>query len=118
TWLAMRGAVRGEDIHVAPRARGLAVVNVLLVLGLAFQVNYLSYRHYERWDWTESSLYTLSDRSEAVLRELDRPVTIWVLLSESEPGFAELRNLLARYLAESDHITVEYVDPDRDPTAY
>lgn len=118
TWLAMRGAVRGEDIDAAPRARALAVLNVLLVLGLAFQVNYLSYRHYDRWDWTESSLYTLSDRSEAVLRELDRPVTIWVLLSESEPGFAELRNLLARYLAESDRITVEYVDPDREPAAY
>ncbi|MCC6877184.1 MAG: GldG family protein, partial [Sandaracinaceae bacterium] len=81
-------------------------------------LNYLSFRHYERWDWTEHDLYTLSQRSVEVVRSLDRPVDIWIVLSEAEPEFRELRNLLARYSAESRRITVHYVDPDRDPQGY
>jgi ABC-type uncharacterized transport system involved in gliding motility auxiliary subunit len=100
------------------RTRLFAALNAALLVGLAFQLNYLSYRHYERWDWTEHSIYTLSERSKAVLDELDRDVEMWILLSEAEPGFGELRNLLARYRAESDRITLHYVDPDRDPGRY
>ena len=90
----------GEDAKV--RAMGGAerrgemttytLLGVLLLVTLVFQVNYLSYRHYERWDLTAHSIYTLSDRSKAVIAELDRNVEIWILLSEAEPGFGELRN--------------------------
>lgn len=100
------------------QSRIYALLNAALLVGLAFQVNYLSYRHYDRWDWTEHSIYTLSDRSKAVLAELDRDVEVWILLSESEPGFGELRNLLGRYSAETPRITVHYIDPDRDPGGF
>ncbi|MFK7991000.1 MAG: GldG family protein, partial [Sandaracinaceae bacterium] len=72
----------------------------------------------ERWDWTEQGVYTLSDRTIAVLEGLNQPVEIWVLVSEVEPGFGELRNVLGRYGAESEFVEVEYVDPDRDPGRY
>ncbi len=100
--------------------RIFAFLNALLIVSLVLQVNYLSYRHYDRWDLTEHSIYTLSDRSKVVLEQLEHEVQIWVLLSESEPGgaFTELRNLLARYEAESPRITVHYIDPDRDPGGY
>jgi len=98
--------------------RVYAVIGAALLVGLAFQINYLAFRHYARWDLTRHSIYTLSERSEAVLEALDRPVEIWILLSESEPGFTELRNLLGRYEAESPRITVHYVDPDRDPGGF
>lgn len=100
------------------RSRVYAALNAALLVGLIFQLNYLSYRHYERWDWTAHSIYTLSDRTKAVLDELDRDVEIWILLSEAEPGFDDLRNLFARYRAESDRLTIHYVDPDRDPGGY
>ncbi|HJL20256.1 MAG TPA: GldG family protein [Sandaracinaceae bacterium LLY-WYZ-13_1] len=109
---------RAEAGRRRVRARWMAVLNAVLLVGLAFQLNYLSYRHYERWDWTAHDIYTLSDRTKAVLDELERPVEIWILLSEAEPEFGELRNLLGRYRAESDRITLHYVDPDRDPGGY
>ncbi len=98
--------------------RWLAAVNVVLFLGLAFQLNYLSYRHYERWDWTEHDLYTLSDRSKAVLEQLDQPVELYILMSEQDPSFRDLQNLLERYRTETDRLDVQYVDPDRDPGRY
>lgn len=98
--------------------RWLAAVNVVLFLGLAFQLNYLSYRHYERWDWTEHDLYTLSDRSKAVLEQLDQPVQLFILMSEQDPAFRDLQNLLERYRTETDRLDVQYVDPERDPGRY
>ncbi|QQR89270.1 MAG: hypothetical protein IPJ88_13800 [Myxococcales bacterium] len=36
----------------------------LLVLAIVVALNYLSFRHYTRWDWTKEQLYSLSSRSE------------------------------------------------------
>ena len=58
-------------------------------------LNYLAFRHYKRWDWTEESLFTLSDRSERVLAELEQPVEVWVMVGENEPEHAELRTLVS-----------------------
>jgi len=116
-------AKRAEEAQVdaakrRKETRVLAFLNAMLVVLLVLQVNYLSYRHYDRWDMTEHSIYTLSERSAAVLAQLEHEVQIWILLSESEPGATELRNLLARYQVESPRITVHYIDPDRDPGGY
>ena len=111
------GQTDAEGRRGATRVR--ALLGAVLVVGLVMQVNYLSYRHYDRFDLTEHSIFTLSERSKVVLRGLDHEVEVWILLSEGEGGaYADLRNLLARYQSESPRITVHYVDPDRDPGAY
>ncbi|MGE0787536.1 MAG: Gldg family protein [Sandaracinaceae bacterium] len=109
---------RGREVRWGSPDGRWPIYNVLLGIALLCQVNYLSYRHYDRWDWTQHSIYTLSERTETIASELNRDVEIWILLSESEEGFGELRNLLARYTALSSHIHVHYVDPDRDPGGY
>lgn len=99
-------------------ARLYLALNALLLTTIVVLLNYLAFRHYERWDWTEQSIFTLSERSERVVAELHQPVEIWMVLSESEPEHAELRNLLERYRAASDRLRIHYVDPHRDPGAY
>ena len=44
----------------------------LLALALVGILNYLGFRHYARWDWTKSRLYTLSDKSVSIVEGLDR----------------------------------------------
>lgn len=114
----MSGAATHDAKRRRTSARVIAVVNTALLAAIALMINYLAFRHYERWDWTEESIFTLSERSERVLAELSQPVEIWVLVGEAEPEHAEIRNLLERYAAESARITVRYVDPFRDPGAY
>ncbi len=99
-------------------ARLYLALNALLLTAIMLMVNYLAFRHYERWDWTEQSIFTLSDRTEQELARLSRPIEIWLLLSESEPEHAELQNLLERYRGASDRISLHYVDPHRDPGGY
>lgn len=100
------------------RARIYLIANALLLSAIVLLLNYLAFRHYERWDWTEESLFTLSDRSERVLEGLTQPIEIWVMVSENEPEHEELRPLLERYKAASDRLTVRFVDPYRDPGGY
>ena len=92
---------------------GTALVTLIVVL-----VNYISARRYERWDLTEDSLFTLSERTETLLTQLDRPVDLYVFMSSGEPTFAELRELIGRYRAKSDKVSAHFVDPDREPARF
>jgi ABC-type uncharacterized transport system involved in gliding motility auxiliary subunit len=87
----------------------------LLVIALAVIVNYLSFRHYERWDWTRSQIYTLSEKTESILRGLDRDVEVVVFMDEQSEVFEPTKEILARYAAASSRVAVSVVDPVRNP---
>jgi len=87
----------------------------LLVLALVLIVNYLAFRHYKRWDWTRSHLYTLSEKTEKIVRGLDRDVSVIVFMDEQSPVFEPTKELLARYAAASPKLKVSYIDPLRNP---
>lgn len=94
-----------------------ALIAVLVTLVLLMG-NYLSFRHYARWDWTSQSIFTLSEKSERVVRALDRPVDVYVLMSTAESNFEDVKELLERYKAVSSKLVLHYVDPDRNPGEY
>lgn len=87
----------------------------LLAIALVALVNYLAFRHYQRWDWTRSQLYTLSEKSLSILRALDRDVDVFVFMDEGSELFEPTRELLARYAAASPRIEVSVIDPVRNP---
>jgi hypothetical protein len=105
-------------VSAQPRTRLNLVLTVVLGLVVVVLVNYLSARHYKRWDWTSHGLFTLSDRSHQALRELEKDVQIYVFLGRDEQDFADIETLLEEYKAVTDNITVEWVDPDRDRARY
>lgn len=90
-------------------------IGSVLVFAIVLMANYLSFRHYTRWDWTTDARYTLSERSLEVVRGLDRDVELILLASEGEQGFADVHELAGRYDAESSRLTVRHLDPDRQP---
>jgi hypothetical protein len=87
----------------------------LLALALVGILNYLGFRHYLRWDWTRSQLYTLSEKTLSILGGLDRDVDVIVFMDEGSEVFEPTRELLARYAAASPRIEVSIVDPLRNP---
>ncbi|NLY94067.1 MAG: GldG family protein [Myxococcales bacterium] len=99
-------------------ARINTYVGSLLAVLIVVMVNYLAFRHHKRWDFTSESLFTLSERTLEALRELDRDVTIYLLLSKGERVYRDVDELLSRYADESDHIQIERVDPDREASRF
>lgn len=110
----------GDDATGARRFQGRAnvVVASVLVILIAFMANYLAFRHYRRWDWTSEGLFTLSPRTHELLAGLDQDVDVYMVLSSGESNYQDVRELLERYRAESQHVVLHYVDPDREPSEY
>lgn len=68
-------------------------------------------------DVTQEKLYSLTDQTKEYVKNMDTDVTIYVISSE-ESCDTVLRQTLQRYDDLSDHITVEYVDPNINPRFY
>ncbi len=79
-------------------------------------------RHAQRRDWTAGAVYTLSERAGDILRGLERPVDVTVIVpsqlggGRANPVRAELREVLMRMAKESAQLRVRLLDPDRDRT--
>ena len=58
---------------------------VLLAIVLFAITNYFGWKYHQRFDWTESQLYSLSENTENVLAELDRYVEVVVVMSPGGP---------------------------------
>ena len=92
----------------------LAVVIVLVLLVLANAVVGKLPADWVRHDLTASGLYSISAETEAVVENLSAPVTVYWVASE---GYADsaLGEMLKRYTALSDKITLIEVDSTVDP---
>lgn len=91
------------------------VVAVVLVIALTIMVNWLSGRRWIRADWTTTQVYTLSEKTENILAGFTDKIDVLVFMTPSTSMFDQVHELLERYKAASGNITVEYIDPDREP---
>jgi ABC-type uncharacterized transport system involved in gliding motility auxiliary subunit len=93
---------------------GTLSAGVLLIAALLVIVNYFGDKYHKRFDWTSSSLYTLSEKSENVVRDLQKDVDFIVFLQPGDELYQPVRELLSQYDAASQRVRVRYVDPQRD----
>jgi ABC-type uncharacterized transport system involved in gliding motility auxiliary subunit len=91
------------------------VAGAILVAALVGMANWLGARHYARFDWTTTRLYSLSEKSLNLVGALDQDLRIVVFMVPGGPVYDQVHELLARYQAASDRISVEYIDPDKEP---
>jgi hypothetical protein len=108
------------------RQRRLVVgTNVLLqivaVLAIVVMANWLTSRHYLRFDWTKAGYYKLAEKTRQVLQSLQEPVETVVFLPPTDSReyvtkiLEDVRNLLKEFqFYGKDKLRVEYVDPQRD----
>lgn len=102
---------------------GTLSAGVLLILGLLVMANYLSFRHFKRFDWTGSKIYTLSEKSLGVLRGLDKNIELIMVLSpNSQLGsqvYTSANELVDRYVAANpQYIQRRNLDPARNPLEF
>lgn len=91
------------------------LIAILLVVVLTVMINWLGARHWKRLDWTQSHLYTLSEKTENVLHNLKDEVKVVVFMTPASGLYDQVHELLSRYAAASDKIKVEYIDPEKEP---
>ncbi len=96
-------------------------IQVLLILAILAAINYVSFNHYWRADFSRNHKFSLADQTERALRSLNKRAKIYVVTSPSTRAaesnlYQDLRNLLKELqLAAKGNLSVEFVDPTRDP---
>ena len=90
-------------------------IMILIVLGIAIFVEAISSQHSIRFDLTRNQRYTLSDQTTKILKALEKDVHIIAFFSLDQGDRELTDDLLLQYQRLSDHISYEFVDPDKQP---
>lgn len=87
-----------------------ATLSVLIILGL---INFLATRYSLRVDLTENQQYTLAPQTQQIVRNLRKPVKVWVFERGVNNADKELLENYRRL--GGDKFSYEFVDPQEKP---
>lgn len=114
-----------EKVTIPRRAiRFNVTLQILAAFILLVAVNYFSFNHYARGDYSRNQKFVLADQTRRVLRDLkgNNSLRITVVFSKTTPSADglianDLQNLLKEIIFSGrKNIKVEYVDQTRDPS--
>jgi ABC-type uncharacterized transport system involved in gliding motility auxiliary subunit len=91
----------------------LAIVVILNLIAIRIPTRIGQYNTNWQWDLTANKRYSLSQEAVQILSNLKQDVE--VLYFDRKDQFGNLRDLLDQFPGQSRHLTVTYVDPDREP---
>ncbi len=92
----------------------MSIVSIVVFLGILVAVNYLGTRQNKRWDFTANQVYSLSDQTIKILKDLKEPVQVTVFERNDRQDVH--RDRLQEYEYQTTQLKTEYIDPDREPT--
>ena len=117
----VRNEPKSESMNKKPVSRrqlvrtGTLSAAVLLAAALFVILNYLGWKYHHRFDWTAGGVYSLSEKSRNVIKELKRDVELVVFIAPGQDLYEPVKEILSQYDAASQRIKVRYFDPERNP---
>jgi hypothetical protein len=95
-----------------------AFLTCYLLLVILIVVNVLAYNFVPAVaDYTDTKIYTLNPKSQNLLREMQKPVTVYAIVPSYESDFTkEYQNLEDNCRRVTDRISFHYVARDRNPS--
>jgi ABC-type uncharacterized transport system involved in gliding motility auxiliary subunit len=108
-----------RDVATFYQGRGarygtMSIVSIIVFVAILVAINYLSSRQNKRWDFTANQVYSLSDQTIKILRDLKEPVHVTVF--ERSDRQSVHKDRLDEFTYYSNQLTAEYIDPDTQPT--
>lgn len=101
----------------------LSIIQLILAVVIFLSLTFLSASHFKVWDLTKDKEFTLSDLSEKILKRpgiANRPdaIEITVVFRKNSPHYPRVQRSVDEFARESrGKITVNYLDPIREPDA-
>ena len=92
----------------------MSIVSIVVFLAILVAVNYLGTRQNKRFDFTANQVYSLSEQTIKILKDLKEPVHVTVF---DQVGRQDAnKDRLDEFQYQTKQLTAEYIDPDREPT--
>ena len=93
------------------------VIQVIVVILIVGMVNYISFKHFKRWDYTRDQKHVLSGQTTQLLGSLKKPVKAVVFFSTGSEVYGDVVGLLREYeYAAKTQFQTELVDQYRNFT--
>ena len=97
-----------------------AIVSTIVVISLIIIFNALTgldvVRNRLRFDITKNKMFSLSEQSLDILKELDKDVEVFILTEEKNFQYPPIIEMLNQYNVKSNgKITTRFVDVEKDP---
>lgn len=108
-------AVKGFSTRRSTKLGLNSILMVILFLAILSIVNFLSSRHSQRLDLSETGRFTLAPQTVKVLSELPREVKITAFSQDQGRSASQIKDLLNTYSHHTPKITYDFIDPDRKP---
>jgi ABC-type uncharacterized transport system involved in gliding motility auxiliary subunit len=83
----------------------IATISFVVLLGL---INFITVRYTEPIDLTANQLYSLSPQSQNLVKQIDKPLTVWIFDKDPTPND---KQLLENYQRVNPQFKFEYADP-------
>lgn len=91
----------------------VAIYSLLFILILIFTNYYVSRHEFLHYDSTEQKVFTLADKTQAVLKALKEPVVVRAFYVSKIDALSEA--LLNRYAKASPNFKWQLIDPEKNP---
>lgn len=108
-----------NSVQIAKKKRQFlitSVLTVILTIAIAVMAVLIAYKIPWRYDMTGQKVFTLSEDTKAYLETLDQDIRIAAVYPTNQEN-PYVASLLREYEKQSDHIKVEYVDAEKNPSA-
>ncbi len=113
----LRGGLGSLKSHSLKRkaafGTSVAIYSLLFILILFFSNFFVSRHEFLHYDSTEQKVFTLADKTQAVLKALKEPVIIRAFYVSKIDAAAEA--LLNRYAKASENFKWQLIDPEKNP---
>jgi ABC-type uncharacterized transport system involved in gliding motility auxiliary subunit len=100
-----------QDFRSIRRLRAFnRLAQIILAVALIAGINFIAARHYLRFDITEAQRYSLSPETEAYLKQVEKPVDIFIPVIPSDEIasiYEDIRDLEREYLAVANRFGVD-----------
>jgi len=93
------------------------LIQTLVFFSIVVMLNYMSFRHFKRWDYSRDKKFALSSQTKNLLKNLKKPVKAVIFFSTAAEIAPDVNGLLREYeFASGKKFKTEIVDPFRNFT--
>lgn len=93
------------------------MVECASLAALVLMINYVSSRHFKRYQWMTDERYRLSPMTAKMLESVTNQVKVIVFFNPNHPLFSSVKGLLNEYLLACPRLELQYVDYIKAPGA-
>ena len=101
-------------LNFKAKQAAMATVSLILIIAGIIILNLIVGKIPAQWDMTDKKLYSLTDDSKEIISGLTGDVTIYALFTAGQES-DDIMEVLNLYDTASRNISIEIVDPDRNP---